>query len=216
MTDRPAEYHGLSMLWDMEQGSDEWLEAHTGLLTASSAGKLLTPTGKVSASRNALIGQIVAEAMGLQERETFAGTAWMVRGIELEPSARKWYAFDHDLDILEVGFVRHGSGWVGCSPDGLIWEDDYLIPLEIKCPKASTHIAYVLDGVLPSAYVPQVHFQMALLQAPWARFISYHPQVGTMEVNVEWNDYTDGMEQAITDFILDSIKLSKQLKDKTQ
>ena len=38
----------------LEQGSDEWLEARRGIVTASTVGKLLTSTGKIANKRSSL------------------------------------------------------------------------------------------------------------------------------------------------------------------
>jgi hypothetical protein len=43
------------------QGSDEWLQSRLGKPTASNFGKLITPTGKPSASADGYINELIAQ-----------------------------------------------------------------------------------------------------------------------------------------------------------
>ena len=45
----------------MIQGSEEWLQARCGVITASNFSKVFTTTGKLSTSRDGLINQLIAE-----------------------------------------------------------------------------------------------------------------------------------------------------------
>jgi hypothetical protein len=45
----------------MIQGSDEWLQARVGVVTASNFSKVFTTAGKLSTSREGLINQLIAE-----------------------------------------------------------------------------------------------------------------------------------------------------------
>jgi hypothetical protein len=141
--------------------------------------------------------------MGLQEPEFIKATYWMERGISLEEEAKNWFCVETGLDVVPVGFVEDEDGFVGASPDGLIYDftdrggTDHFIPLELKCPKPATHIQWLLDGCVPKEHIAQVHFQMALCEAPCAYFSSYNPNVEPLIVKVEWSDYTDTMVKAI-------------------
>jgi hypothetical protein len=69
-----------------------------------------------------------------------------------------------------VGFVDHPSiPFCGASPDGLI--DDGLV--EIKCPNTTTHIGWVLAGVVPEEHKPQMILQCACTGRKWVDFVSY-------------------------------------------
>ena len=72
-----------------------------------------------------------------------------------------------------------------------------MIPLELKCPKPSTHIQWYLEGGVPKEHIAQVHFQMALCEAPYAYFCSYNPEVAPLILKVEWSEYTDLMVKGI-------------------
>ena len=190
----------------IEQRTKEWDELRRGKLTASCASKLVTPTGKASTQYRGEIARIIAERMGLQEPEFLKPTYWMERGINLEQQARNWFEVETNLDVHDIGFVSDEDELVGASPDGLIHEftdrggNDHWIPLELKCPKPSTHIQWLLEGTVPKDHVAQVHFQMALCAAPYAYFSSYNPEVAPLIVKVERGDYTELMENSIAQY----------------
>jgi hypothetical protein len=47
----------------------------------------------------------------------------------------------------------------------------------VKCPKTATHLQYLMDGVLPAKYEPQVMWQMACTGRSWAVFASFDPRL---------------------------------------
>ena len=49
--------------------------------------------------------------------------------------------------------------------------------LEIKCPKASTHIAYLDNGKVPTIYIPQIQGSMMVTGFDSWNFLSYHPAI---------------------------------------
>ena len=203
--------HPRECLFDLEQNSTEWIERHRGLLTASDAKKLLTASGSLSASRVDVMARVIAERLGLQEPMSNDFTSdWMERGSELEYEARNWLAFDSDEDIELIGMVidRH----TGASPDGVFFYDEFMIPCEIKCPKASTHIKWRMKGGLPVDHKQQVHFQMALCRSPSAVFLSYHPGTAPLLVHVAADDYTRKMAAAIEEFNQEVTEQLEKLK----
>lgn len=187
-----------------EQYSDEWWELRAGLLTASKASVLLTPTGRPSTMYRGELGRLVAERLGLQEPDRTNGitTEWMDRGSNLEDEAMRWLAVERDCTLEKVGFISDDSGMIGASPDALLRYENMqsLIPVEIKVPKPSTHIQWLLGNDLPTQHIAQVHFQMAILTAPEALFMSYHPELPPLVIDVKWDDYTEQMVHAIDKF----------------
>jgi hypothetical protein len=188
----------------IEQRTPEWDALRRGKFTASMASKLVTPTGKPSLQYRGEIARIIAEARGLQEPEFIRPTYWMERGINLEAEARAWFEVETDLKIEDVGFVSDEGGVVGASPDGLIklYDGDTFgfIPLELKCPKPSTHVGYLLDGGIPTEHIAQVHFQIALCEAPYGYFCSYNPNIAPLILRVDRNEYTKTMEDGIVKY----------------
>lgn len=159
------------MTIDLIQGSDEWLAARCGKVTASRMADLLakTKTG-YGASRANYMAELIAERLTGQPAERFTSPA-MQWGTANEGDARSAYEFHADCDVAEVGFVPHpGILMAGASPDGLV-ADDGLV--EIKAPLTSTHIETLLTGVIQSKYIKQMMWQMACTDRLWCDFVSY-------------------------------------------
>ena len=163
------------MTIDLIQGTDEWLAARCGKVTASRMADLLakTKTG-YGASRANYMAELIAERLTGSPAERFTSPA-MQWGTANEPDARAAYEFHADCDVTEVGFVPHpGILMAGASPDGLV-ADAGLV--EIKCPNTSTHIDTLLSGAVAGKYVTQMQFQMACTGRAWCDFVSYDPRM---------------------------------------
>jgi len=181
---------------EMDQYSDSWWQVRKGIPTASCADKLLTPAGKLSAQSRGYMNELIAESLGFGE-EPYTNE-WMERGRLLEGEARSYCELILDIDIRPVGFVTNDAGTFGASPDGLIGD---LTGWECKCPKASTHIGYLLGSELPAYYRPQVHMSMAVTGLNRWIFVSYYPGLDPLIVTVERDEYTNQMQSAIDGFV---------------
>ena len=116
-----------------------------------------------------------------------------------------------NLGVTQVGFVTRPDGIVGCSPDGLIYQGEELVAgVEIKCPLAKNHLTYLVDGEIPKAYMPQVHFSMAITGLPWY-FISYCPGMTPHIALVRPDAYTAKMADAVDRFLIYYAERRKQL-----
>lgn len=157
---------------DLIQGSDAWHDARRGIVTASTVGKLLTPTLKVADNdtSRALTATLAAERITGWTEET-AMTSDMWRGVEHEPYARDIYS-GHYQQAVEVGFMRRDEdGWtLGYSPDGLVGDDGLV---EIKCPRAKTHLKTILDGEVPGYYMAQLQAGLLVSGRDWIDFVSF-------------------------------------------
>jgi putative phage-type endonuclease len=154
-----------------KQRSLEWFAARLGIPTASSFDRLITSTGKPSASADGYINQLVAERVTGVAVEVKVTEA-MQRGTDLEPEARSLFEFITDLPVRDATVCLHNTLDAGASPDGFIFDDALL---EIKCPSAHTHVEYLRDGCLPSKYIAQVQGQLWITGKFKAHFLSYHP-----------------------------------------
>jgi len=199
-----------------EQRSPEWWEIRKGLPTASIADKLMTPTGKKSTQSKGIIGTFVAEALGLQDPPPPISTYWMERGINLEEETARWFELEMGFTLTQCGFILNEDGTAGCSPDGLVVEpteengvNKIVAGFEGKAPKPSTHIQYLIEGVVPKGYLPQIDFSMAVsgLRTWW--FISYSPGLPALILPVHWSEKTDLMVQCIRDFCGDLAEAKK-------
>ena len=163
-----------------KQGSDEWLQSRLGKPTASNFGKLITPTGKPSASAEGYINELIAQRITGELPEFYTNAA-MERGNELEPAAKALYEFTYGVEVVEVGLCLHDEFECGASPDGLVGDEG---GLEIKCPLPHTHVAYLRDGNMPSKYTPQTQGCLWITQREWWDFMSYHPSMEDLIVRV--------------------------------
>lgn len=158
---------------DCEQGSEEWLAARLGIPTATGFENIVTATGKKSASYIKYMAELIEESI-LGGGDTFK-SGFMERGNQLEPQARAAYEFLTGNDVIQVGGVYlNEDREVMVSPDGLI--PKLKKGLEIKCPKMSTHIRYLLEGGLPSEYVIQVQANLWVTGYETWDFVSYCPE----------------------------------------
>ena len=171
------------IILDVEQGTEEWLQARLGVPTASNYSKVVTSTGKPSAQADKYINDLVAQKLTGEIPEMFKSDA-MQRGNELEPQARAYYEFMTDNVVEEVGLILNYDG-AGCSPDGLIGDDG---GLEIKCPLGATHVSYLRANKLPTEYVQQVQGCMYITGRSWWDFVSFHPDMESMIIRVERDD----------------------------
>lgn len=182
----------------MAQRTPEWYEIRKPNLTASNFGEWLTKkTATAHKARLTAICKVIAAKNNCEEPPRFETWA-MGRGIALEDEACRTFATQAKKTVVPVGFAQSKLGSFGCSPDGLIPDENSGV--EIKCPLPTTHIRYLIDGVLPKDYVPQVHGSMAVTGAKTWYFCSFCPGLPLFHVKVERDDYTEAILEGLTDF----------------
>lgn len=195
---------------DFEQGTEEWFAARRGIPTASEFSKILTATGKPSTSAQTYMYSLIAERLAGQEVDQYTNE-WMERGKQLEAEARDLFVFTTDIEISQVGFITDDERIIGCSPDG--WNGT--VGLEIKCPKASTHIKYLLGGTCPSDYVPQVQGSMYVTKAESWWFMSYYPGLDPLIVKVDRDaEWCEAFAKEVTKFNVKMYQALEKLEKK--
>jgi hypothetical protein len=160
---------------DLIQGTDEWIAARCGLITASEMDRIVTPSGKPAkndTSRKHLYELLAQRVTGYVEPHYISDD--MLRGQEGEAVARDLYR-EHapgPVHVCEVGFmVRQFEGFrIGYSPDALV-DDDGLI--EIKSPRQKRHVETILDGEMPADHMLQVQTGLLVSGRRWCDFVSY-------------------------------------------
>lgn len=165
----------MNTMSDLVQGTEAWRRARLGRVTASRMADMMakTKTGW-GASRANYMAQLICERLTGVPAESYTNAA-MQWGIETEPAARAEYEFFRDVEVIEVGFVRHPKiEMAGASPDGLVGDDGLI---EIKAPLSATHIETLLSGGVPGKYVMQVQFQLACTGRAWCDFVSFDPRM---------------------------------------
>lgn len=157
---------------DLQQGTEEWHALRRGMVTASVVGKLLTPTLKVATNDTSrgIVATLAAERIAGWTEET-GMTSDMWRGVDSEPYARDIYS-GHYQQAVECGFmVRLFDGFeLGYSPDGLVGGDGLI---EIKAPRAKTHIGNILAGGVPAHYYAQCQAGLLVSGRAWIDFVSF-------------------------------------------
>ena len=153
------------------QGTEEWLKARLGCLTASRANDACA--AETTAAYQNYLWQLVAEReTGLAE-ETYVN-ADMQRGTEKEPIARAAYEAHTGTFVTQTGFWLHPEiKFFGASPDGLV--EDGLI--EIKCPRTPNHLRYRSEEKVPTQYKRQMMCQLLCTGRKWVDFISFDNRV---------------------------------------
>ena len=164
----------LHVYENLEQGSDEWLKARCGIVTASVVGQLITAkTVKPAANdySRALTASLVAERI-TGHVEPIHETQDMLRGTLDEPYAREAYAEYKGVNVAEVGFmVRDDMGWsLGYSPDGLVGNEGLI---EIKSRRQKKHLATILAGEVPLENMAQIQCGLLVSDRGWCDYVSY-------------------------------------------
>ncbi len=159
----------------MEQRTPEWQAARLGKATGSRIADIVARTKSgYSTSRANYAAQLVCERLTGLAPESFVSAA-MQWGSDKEPEAQRLYEFEHDIEVVEVGFLDHPSiAMSGASPDGLIGEKGLI---EVKCPISATHIDTLLGQAVPGRYLTQMQWQMAVTGRQWCDFVSYDPRL---------------------------------------
>lgn len=156
----------------MDQRSEEWHMARSGLATASEFITILTKgraKGDISKVRQKYAIALAAERITGIPNPSFTSrpTTW---GIEQEPLARTAYELHTGCFVDQVGFVRHSSLLAGCSPDMFVDEDG---GGEIKCPyNSDIHLSTILHG-MPKEHKPQVQGTLWITGREWYDFVSF-------------------------------------------
>jgi hypothetical protein len=170
---REGEPVSLHVYAELEQGTDEWLAARCGIVTASVVGQLITTkTLKPAANETSrgLANTLLAERITGHVEPTHP-TRDMERGTLDEPYAREIYS-EHYEPATEVGFmVRDDWGHrIGYSPDGLV-NDDGLI--EIKSRKQKVQLATILADEVPAENMAQIQCGLLVSGRNWLDYVSY-------------------------------------------
>lgn len=194
------------------QGSDEWLAERAGKVSASCFSNILTRKGAKTTgeTRKKYLYQLAGERLSGEAEESFK-SGWMERGNALEADARDTFERKTGLFVAQVGMVYLDERkTISCSPDGIIGSDS---GLEIKCPKISTHIDYVIAKKIPSAYVQQVQGSMWVCGRETWNFFSYHPAIKPFHILVERDEkYISILREAVEEFAAEVEALVERLR----
>jgi len=168
---------------DIVQGSDEWLEAKLGKVSASRANLIVTTKGKQTTgeSRKKYMYELAAERITGMRDVTFKSAAMEV-GNEREEESRKLYEMMNDVEVEQVGLIyKDDTKEILCSPDGIV---NRKYGLELKNVLAKTQVGRLIDNKLPTEYVIQIQFSLWVTGFDRWDFCSYSPSLKPLIIPV--------------------------------
>lgn len=152
-----------------DQGSAEWFAARAGIPTASQFGTVMAKgEGK---TRRTYMLKLAGELLTGEPMDSFTNKH-MERGHEMEPEARRFYAFQNDVEPELVGFIRNGKK--GASPDSLVGKDGLL---EIKTKLPHLLLDVILKDSFPAEHRAQCQGQLWIAEREWIDLVCYWPKM---------------------------------------
>ena len=154
------------------QGTEEWLQLRTGLITASEMELLMTPTLKPANNdkSRAHLYELAAQRITGYTEPSFVSED-MMRGWSDEVLARDLYAKNY-APVQECGFVTAeiNGHTVGYSPDALVGDDGLI---ECKSRRQKYQVKTVCEGGVPDEYMLQIQTGLLVTGRKWLDFVSY-------------------------------------------
>lgn len=167
---------------ELIQGSEEWLQARLGLLTASEmkyaiSKKTDKKTGIITYKSPeddrsvAHLYELVAQRITKHIDPHYMSND-MLRGQEDESYARETY-HENYAPVETMGFITNdglGDFTLGYSPDGLVGDNGLI---ECKSRRQRFQAETILSGVMPDEFLIQVQTGLLVSDRKWCDFISY-------------------------------------------
>tara|TARA_R110000822_G_scaffold285377_1_gene406735 strand:- start:229 stop:942 length:714 start_codon:yes stop_codon:yes gene_type:complete len=208
-----------AVVWDGEQGTEDWLHIRSGIMTGSNAGLLIKADGEPSKSKSivAFTNLCVAETLaGFPEPSGGSGKA-AERGTELEPHARLWYEAMHDVDVRQTGFVfTDATRSSGVSPDGVT--SDRCI--EVKCLMRTGMIEALRyidkNNKPPTKFMAQIQMQLWCMKLDLCDFILFSPEacIPNRVCTVEANPVAQAnLDTLVPEFAESVTRIADELRD---
>ena len=166
----------IDLIWHTApQGSQEWLDARRGVITASrfKDARERLKSGEPGAKAKGYAFDVARERVGGTVPATFQNAA-MRFGTEQEPFARMELEARTGQLVMEAGFAVTPDGAFGVSVDGLVGADGII---EIKTMVSSdTLFTAVVDGDI-SAYRDQIVGALWLTGRKWCDLVLWAPDL---------------------------------------
>ncbi len=180
-----------------EQGSAEWHAVRAGLVTSSEFSTVLAKGkgGGESLTRRTYMHKLAGEILTGECTESYSN-GHMERGKALEPEARDLYAFAHDCEPEQVGFIT--SGRKGCSPDSLIGTVGML---EIKTKLPHLLIDAILKDDFLAEHKAQCQGALWVAERDWIDLAVYWPGLPLFEKRAYRDEaYIAALSEAVDAF----------------
>lgn len=174
--DAPARPSTVRIHADLYQGTDEWIAARCGMLTASEMSLILTPTLKAARNEKerAHLYELLAQRVTKFVEPRYVSDD-MLRGRDDEIEALTLYA-RHYAETETVGFITNDR-WgftLGYSPDALVGADG-LVECKSRRQKyqVETFLVHVAENTIPADYVLQIQTGLLVSERLWCDLVSY-------------------------------------------
>lgn len=171
--------------YNLVQGSEEWIAARCGLLTASEMDRIITPKKLQYASNDkerSHLYELLAQRVTKHVEPSYISDD-MLRGKEDELDAIRYYQ-EHYEFVQPCGFITNDK-WgfkLGYSPDALVGKSGVI---EVKGRRQKYQVETILKGGMPAEYMIQVQTGLLVSEREWCDFISYSNGMHMMVVRVE-------------------------------
>lgn len=201
-----------------EQGTSEWMQARTGVVTASRMCDAMAKLSRKSKNGDAgdyaaahwkYVSELAWERITGVCAEHYVSKPMEI-GSQYEGEARVEYWMRHGTEVDQTGFVLHPRfDYLGASPDGLVGRDG---GLEIKVPLFSTHCSYLESCTIPEEYMLQMYTNMLCCERKWWDFCSYCPPDIAPEMPDEFRMFRQRLEadQSVFDAIEEAATATMQ------
>lgn len=164
---------------EAQQGSEAWLTAKLGVISASNAYRLTGKPG--NETRKTYLAEIVAEiCTGVIEEMNFKQMEW---GKAHEDAARASYEFSTGQKVQQIPFVfKDGDFREGCSPDGLVTD---FKGTEIKCPwDTANYIKFLVSDKLKAEWDWQAQFCMRVVDLGEWDICQFDPRMKVKPIHI--------------------------------
>ena len=194
---------------ELIQGSDEWIAARRGLITAGSMDLILTPTlkGANNEKERTHLYELLAQRVTDYTEPQYVSDD-MLRGLDDEVYAKQLYAEKY-APTVDTGLVTNDAlGFlIGFSPDALVGDDGFL---EIKSRRQKWQAQTIVEDEVPAEYMLQIQTGLLVTGRKWCDFISYCGGMHMFVKRVEpLPEYQTAIKVASTGF---EIRLQTALK----
>lgn len=199
---------------NISQNTPEWMALRLGSPGASSISKIITNRGARSEQATEYLRQLAGEVIAGKQEETYQ-SFHMQKGLEREAEARRVYEMESETEVRQVALVyKDEQKMYHASVDGLIGENT---GIEIKCPMLKTHVKYLIDKKLPSAYFSQVQMTLYVCEREYWNFLSYYPNLPMFNIRVERDEaYISRLAEELPRFCLELAVMIRKLKEMSQ
>ena len=163
---------------NLEQGSAEWLNWRRSGIGASDAPTVMGENRWKSAN-------VLRAEKSDPNHEPFVSDA-MLRGTNLESSARREYNTRYDIDMVPMCLESVERPWMKCSVDGI--SIDRSIVLEIKCGESSFKYTRK-TGKVPDYYYGQLQHILSITGFGSIDYWSYLPLTSPILLQVSRDEH---------------------------